>query len=328
MPRVIALTGATGFIGTAVLNRLRSAGFQVRALYRTKHADRREPGQRVQWVPGRLEDSDSLERLLKGVDTIIHCAGAVRGAEWRQFKAVNTDGVARMVHAAKQMHPSPRFLLLSSLAAREPGLSHYAASKRQGEDLLKCDMGGLEWVALRPPAVYGPGDSEITPLFRLMYYGVAPQATPETSRFAMIYIDDLVEAILTLVGLKGWPNAVFELNDGRSGGYSWSEIVQSVARALARPVCRFRIPPFLLRSIAIVNQWAGRVFGYAPMLSRGKVRELEHADWTSDNTAIAEAAGWQPRIGLEEGIHRTLVFLGLIPAKPTRKTKGPQHADI
>jgi nucleoside-diphosphate-sugar epimerase len=174
MPRVIALTGATGFIGTAVLNRLRSAGFQVRALYRNTRADKRGSEQLVQWVPGRLEDPDSLRRLLKGADTIIHCAGAVRGGEWRQFEKVNTDGVARMVHAAKQMHPSPRFLLLSSLAAREPGLSAYAASKRQGEDVLKFVESGLDWVALRPPAVYGPGDREITPLFRLMRYGVSP----------------------------------------------------------------------------------------------------------------------------------------------------------
>jgi nucleoside-diphosphate-sugar epimerase len=144
----------------------------------------------------------------------------------------------------------------------------------------------------------------------------------------MIYIDDLVEAILTLVKQKVWPNAVFELHDGRSGGYSWSEVVQSVARALARKVCRFKIPLFLLRSIATVNQLAGRVIGYAPMLNRGKVRELEHTDWTCDNTAIMQATGWQPRIALEEGIHRTLVFLGFIPGKSTRKTEGPQHADI
>jgi uncharacterized protein YbjT (DUF2867 family) len=145
MSRVIALTGATGFIGSALVKRLGAEGFAVRALYRKASASLPIQGPNIQWVLGQLDDPVSLERLVKGSDTVVHCAGAVRGLEQRHFERVNTEGVARMVQAMMQTHPSPRFLLVSSLAARKPTLSHYAASKRQGEEILISDGGDLEW---------------------------------------------------------------------------------------------------------------------------------------------------------------------------------------
>lgn len=313
MSKVIALTGATGFIGTALRNRLKSERIQVRALCRDPSSARCPPDPSISWIPGRLEDPDSLKRLLNGVDTIIHCAGIVRGFEWRQFKKVNTDGVARMVQAARQMHPSPRFLLVSSLAARKPTLSHYAASKRQGEEILRSDGGDLEWVILRPPAVYGPGDREIAPLLRMMCKGFAPQAAPPTSRFAMIYIDDLTGAIAALVASKAWKRSILELHDGRPDGYDWREVAQTVSRLAARPVYRFRVPLGLIRYAAFINITAARFVGYAPMLTPGKVRELEYPDWTCDNTAISAISDWRPQITLHEGMKKTLIYLGLIP---------------
>ncbi|MDJ0989891.1 MAG: NAD-dependent epimerase/dehydratase family protein [Desulfobacterales bacterium] len=328
MPRVIALTGATGFIGGALLKRLASDGNHVRALYRQSSASARTAGANIRWVPGQLDDPESLKRLLKGTDTVVHCAGAVRGAEWRQFKRVNTEGVARMVRAAKRMHPSPRFLLLSSLAAREPQLSHHAASKRQGEEMLASQGNQLQWSALRPPAVYGPGDREIAPLFRLMCKGMAPQTSSRTSRFSMLYVDDLVQAIVTLIEHKRWPGAIFELHDGRPGGYAWGDVVQMVAKVAGRPIRSLRLPSLAVFAAAAVNLLGARTFGYAPMLTPGKVRELTHPDWTCDNTSIAAQIGWQPSVNLEQGIKKTLVFMGFITDNPNRQTTGTPHADI
>ncbi len=312
MSKVIALTGATGFIGTALCGRLKSEGIRIRALCRDDRAARRAPEQAVRWISGSLEDTASLERLLKGSDTVIHCAGLVRGSEWQQFKKVNTDGVARLVRIVKQMHPSPRFLLLSSLAAREPKLSPHAASKRGGEEVLRSAGADLEWMILRPPAVYGPGDREIAPLLRMMCSGVTLQASPPTSRFAMIYIDDLTAAIAALIAKKDWNGSTFELHDGKSGGYDWREVAQTVARLTARPVRCFQLPPGLIRSAAALNLAAARLTGYAPMLTPGKVRELAHPDWTCDNAAIFKASGWRPRLTLGEGMKKTLIYLGLI----------------
>ncbi len=329
MPRVIALTGATGFIGTALVKRLRSAGYHLRAFYRGNGAGRHDGSdQTLRWVQGRLDDPESLAQLLSGCDTVIHGAGVVRGSEWRHFEKVNTDGVARMVQAARLMHPSPRFLLLSSLTAREPQLSHYAASKRLGEKALESDGGALEWAVLRPPAVYGPGDREISPLFRWMCRGLAPQASSRASKFSMLYINDLADAIVALLEKEQWHRSTFELHDGHPGGYDWGEVVQTVSRVAARNILRFKLPRPMIRTAAAVNLGAARVCGYAPMLTPGKVRELEHPDWTCDNAVFSKATGWQPCTDLAEGIRKTLVYLKIIADKANRTTRGTQHADV
>ena len=128
----------------------------------------------------------------------------------------------------------------------------------------------------------------------------------------MIYIDDLTEAIAALMALTKWDGSTFELHDGRSGGYDWGEVVQTVSRVIERPICRFRLPRLLIRSIAVLNLGAARVMGYAPMLSPGKVRELEHKDWTCNNNSIIKATGWHPQTTLGAGIKETLQYQGLI----------------
>ena len=128
MSRVIALTGATGFIGGVLAQRLEAEGWQVRALVRLSSVKARLTGMVTQWVIGDLEDMDSLRRLVCGVEAVVHCAGAVRGASQDYFNRVNSAGVARLVQAATEHYPPPRFLMISSLAAREPNISPYAAS--------------------------------------------------------------------------------------------------------------------------------------------------------------------------------------------------------
>ncbi len=132
----IAITGATGFVGAVLTRRLAAAGRKIRALIRPASTHKRPADIDVKWIEGDLENSESLRRLVHGADAVVHCAGAVRGATRAQFNRVNVDGLARLVKLAVAQHPTPPFLLISSLAAREPQLSHYAASKREGEEVL------------------------------------------------------------------------------------------------------------------------------------------------------------------------------------------------
>ena len=156
----IALTGATGFIGRVLLNHLTHQGFYVKALYRPGSSSPGKTIDSVEWIAGSLEDVGSLRTLVADVDVVIHCAGAVRGATLEHFKRINTAGVKQLVQSAVAQGV-PRFLLISSLAAREPSLSHYALSKKLGEDVLAECGGEISWSVLRPPAVYGPGDREM-----------------------------------------------------------------------------------------------------------------------------------------------------------------------
>jgi nucleoside-diphosphate-sugar epimerase len=260
----------------------------------------------IEWIRGSLDDPGALNQLVGGADTVIHCAGAVRGATRAQFEATNVEGVARLVRAAARQRPRPLFILLSSLAARENQLSYYAASKFKGEKELAAGAGDMPWIAVRPPAVYGPGDREMRPLFQWARRGVVPRFGPPGWRIPLIFVDDLARAVLALARTAAVRQGIFELHDGHPGGYSLEEIRQTVATLYRRRVRQLPVPAVFLRAVAGVNWMFARLLGYDPMLTPGKVRELTHTGWTCDNGKIQAAIDWAPRIDLAEGIRRTL----------------------
>ena len=306
MSRTIALTGATGFIGAMLVDHLLAAGWNVRALVRPRSAHRiaEKPG--LETVTGSLQDSESLNRLVQGAAAVVHCAGAVRGATAADFNAVNVDGLEQLVRAALSLTPRPRFLSLSSLAARAPELSHYASSKHQGELALAAMAEDMEWVALRPPAVYGPGDKEMLPLFQWMERGIALVLGEPHARVSLLYVEDLCAAVLSCLDAGSCRCGVYELNDTQTGGYSWDEIIAKVSALRGRRIISLRLPAALLNLIARINVAVARLIGYAPMLTPGKVRELRHPDWVADNSALTAAIGWQPLFPLEQGLQRTM----------------------
>ena len=289
----------------------------MRALIRPPSSSARLAGTAVQWVQGTFEDLDSLERLVGDADVVVHCAGAVRGITEADFYQANVEAVARLAHLASSRNPAPRFLLISSLAAREPNLSPYAASKRMGEIALTKVADRLTWTALRPPAVYGPGDREMLPLLRLMLRGIAPVVGGNDARFSMLYVGDLADAVVKWLASDSRENRVFELDDGHPGGYSWCEIVETVERLRGKGVVRVRVPGPVLNLAARLNTIAASVTGYRPMFTLGKVRELRHPDWVCDNSIYCRVANWAPTVRLEEGLRYTL-GLSASPAIGTR----------
>jgi nucleoside-diphosphate-sugar epimerase len=258
-------------------------------------------------VQGSFEDRHALDALLAGTDALIHCAGAVRGASQSDFDRVNADGVARVAEVAACLSPAPRFLLMSSLAARMPQLSHYATSKWKGECAIKAAPGRLRWTILRPPAVFGPGDRELAPLFRSIARGLAPVPGSARGRFSLLHVDDLASAVLRWLEADTGYGRTFELDDGRPGGYDWDTVLAIAGPALGRtkPVRLVPVPVPLLRVAAWANLTAALLLGYAPMLTPGKVREITHPDWLCDSHDFAAATGWRPVIGLESGLART-----------------------
>ncbi len=309
---VVAVTGVTGFIGGAVVRRLTAAGWRVKGLVRSlsRVCPQLTSLEELEIVKGSLEDPSSLKMLVEGCRAVVHCAGVVRGVHADHFNRVNIEGVASLVRIIRESaDPLPSFLFLSSLAAREPHLSAYAASKRKGELQLAAEAGALPWVVLRPPAVYGPGDREILPLFRLMDKGIAPLVGDRRSRFSLLYVDDLSGAIQSLLEQTAWKQEVYELHDGTSGGYSWDEVMAVFSRLRARKLMRIYVPLPLLSLTARVNQVVLPLMGKQPMLTLGKMRELKHLNWVCDNRLITARIGWRPKVNLVEGLQKTMGWL-------------------
>jgi nucleoside-diphosphate-sugar epimerase len=301
----VALTGGTGFIGGAVIRRLLLAGARVRALVRPASISSCFEADGLSWIKGDLGNGESLRRLVEGTSAVIHCAGSVRGLSEADFIPANVTGVERIVQATRESAGMRRFILISSLAARSPEISPYAASKRMGEEALMRGGDGVEWTILRPPAVYGPGDRELLPLLKWIRRGILFAPGGGSGRFSMIYVSDLAEAILACLAGDGAAGGCFELHDGKIGGYSWEEVRETAVDLYKRSVHRIDIPRWILEAAAGLNTAAARVIGYRPMLTLGKVRELCHDDWACDNAAICSVTGWRPQVGLREGLKRT-----------------------
>jgi nucleoside-diphosphate-sugar epimerase len=307
--RVAALTGATGFIGQELLRQLLAAGWQVRALTRRTPSGPATP--HLTWIKGDLAQKAQLAELVAGADVVIHLAGAIKARRRSDFHAANAAGVAAMIEASiigasSVKKKSPHFILISSLAAREPALSDYAASKAAGEETLRRSAPGLNWTIIRPPAVYGPGDMEILKIFQSLKYGVGFLVGGAQNRLSLIHVGDLCAGILATMAKEPAFGRLLHIDDGRKGGYTVAEIMTMGSRILKKKPRHVRLPRLLLVMAAGLNQGMCRLTGRAPMLTFGKVRELHHSDWVCDGENVADLFDWQPEKDAETGLAETL----------------------
>lgn len=234
---------------------------------------------------------------------MVHGAGAVRGNSQADFDRVNVAGTAAVLQAIRAQARPLRLLLLSSIVAREPQLSWYSHSKWQGEQLL-AQYTDIDRTVIRPPAVYGPGDKEMLPIFQLMQRGIAVVPGSPEVRISLIHVSDLVEAIIACLQSEAANGLTLSLSDGKENGYNWHDMTAIAAAHWSRRIRLFRVPSWLLDTVAAINCRIASITGAAPMLTPPKLRELRHDDWVADNQAITEATGWAPKIGLRQGLQQ------------------------
>ncbi len=298
MPKIVAVTGATGFIGNVLVQRLVQDGWTVRALTRLHRLSDNES---IQWIQGDLDNLTALHHLVNDVAFVIHCAATVRGSSFQEFAHTNIEGTENILCAIARQKQSPRFLLISSLAARQPELSWYARSKYLSEIQVTEYSEQLQWTIFRPTAVYGPGDKELKPLFQAMHRGLLPVVGKIHNRFGLIHVYDLVAAIQIWLASSLSVNGIFELDDGTPGGYSYQSLAVLAQQVWKRPVHCIPIPDLFIQGIAISNLWLARFLHYSPMLTPGKVNELQHSDWVCDNAPLIRVLpAWQPSIRLQD----------------------------
>lgn len=289
----IALTGGTGFLGGAVLDRLLAEGHAVNALTRRPQPDRAG----VAWIGGDLSDSSALIRLVLDADVVIHVAGAVNAPDRAGFAAANVDGTQNLL-TAMTITPCRRIILVSSLSAREPSLSDYGWSKHAGEELVMRLP--LDWAIVRPPAIYGPGDREMLEMFRMATNGVV--LLPPGGRLSVIHVDDLAELLVRLAA-GGPGGALYEVDDGTPGGWSHADF----ARALGVAVGRGKVAAVPLPRAALMlgSRIDRLVRGRGAKLTADRVRYFCHPDWVARPDRQPPPTVWTPRIPTADGLAAT-----------------------
>jgi nucleoside-diphosphate-sugar epimerase len=194
-------------------------------------------------------------------------------------------------------------VLLSSLAAREPQLSAYAASKQAAEQVVAARPG--PWLVVRAPAVYGPGDRETLAYFRGVARGVALRPRVLDARLSLIHVSDLTE-VLALALDKPLENSHCEIDDGRIGGYTYLDMQSAAERALGRRARSIAIPRTVMAGLAAVTDLANILGAPVQILTSGKVREIFHTNWAVNDRRLGAAVGFAARFDLARGFADTV----------------------
>lgn len=319
------VTGATGFIGSHLVERLVEDGCRVRVLVRR--------GANLRWIrrfpvelaEGDIRDKASMAGACLGMRNVFHFGALLTARTEAEFEAVNADGTRDLAEAfAERGEPGGVLVYGSSLAAGGPAIATasrrhpvrtesdpdlpitpYGRSKLAGERALFATAtaaGSFRAVALRPAVVYGPRDVALLPYFRLVKKGLLPIVGPEGNRLSVIQVEDVVTA--TVAAAVGGTSGCYYLADGDEHG--WEEIGRTAAELMDSSLREFRVPPSLARAVAWSAETLGRVTGRAPMLTRWKVREMEQPHWICSGEKAARELGFRPALNLEAGLDRTL----------------------
>jgi nucleoside-diphosphate-sugar epimerase len=306
---LVAVTGATGFLGSQLIHCL-AAGpdWTIRILARRMPTAALTPAARLQVVLGNLNDPESLRRLVSGADVVVHVAGIVKARHAAAFRSVNVGGTENLAAAVVAAAPEARVVHVSSLAAREPRLSPYAASKHAAEEIMAGLASRRAVTIVRPPAIYGPGDPEILPMFQLAARGLGPFPAARGARLSLIHVADAASAIAAVAAEATLPDFTYEIDDGYPGGYSWSDLMAALSAAVARPIKTMRLPRPLMAGVALGAELQRRIGGRVSALCLAKLPELYHPDWVARGPRLSDRIGWRPRFLVDAGFRDALAW--------------------
>ncbi len=308
------VTGATGFVGSHVVEALRRRGDQVTVLARSARKADALVRLGARTITGDLHDDAALARAVEGQDEVYHVAGLVAARSEAEFLASNREGTANLVAAATRAS-SPRLILVSSMAAAGPAargtpltgeepprpVTAYGRSKLAAEQVVIA--AALPWTIMRPPTVYGPRDREILKVFRLARFGVAPVFGDGTQELSAIHCGDLAEALVAAARSEAAIGRVYY--PCHPEVVTSAEFVRQVGGAMGKRLAVIPVPARLGRGLLALTEGAARLTGQATILTTDKANEFFQSAWTGDPSALSRDTGWRATHDLRSGLADT-----------------------
>ncbi len=296
----VAITGGTGFIGSHLVDTLCAAGIEPRVLVRDPGAPRWIAEAPVGWVVGTLADTQALKRLVEGAGTVVHLAGVLRAGRESDFDTGNRLGTANVVAAMREVARSARMTYVSSLAGAGPSptpeglgpeaepapISWYGRSKLGAEWEARSWTDGAGWVILRPPAVYGPRDTDVFEFFRMANRGLV--ALPCGERWLTVaWVGDVVRSILAASAAAA--GSLFHI--GEPNPMRFDELITTLCNAGGVRARVVRVPPALVSGAGAIGS-ALQSLGWRRLaLTSDKSRELLARHWTARTADSLETLG-------------------------------------
>ena len=315
------VTGASGFVGSHVVEGLLARSYTVRCLVREESNLAWLPLDRVDLCRGSMTDASSLESASRGVDLVVHNAGRMRADGEALYDDVNVVGTRILVEAVQRNAPGlQRFVLMSSLAAGGPSrpdhprseedpdqpISAYGRSKKRGEEEVERTGSAMPWTILRPPAVYGPRDHGFLILARLAARGFSFRIGGKTQTVQAVHVRDLVRA--TLLAAES-PHAVGrryyiahpEITD-------WNSVARIMARAIGKTPLTLSVPRWAVPIVGRCTAVASRAFRASNALPADRLHDLLAPAWTCATLRAKSELEFEAEIGLERGMEETMAW--------------------
>jgi nucleoside-diphosphate-sugar epimerase len=313
-----AVTGATGFVGSHLVDALRARGAEVSCLVRSlDKAKAAGLGEGSRLVAGSLHDASALRSLAAGADVLFHVAGALTATagDNGQFARVNREGTERLVEAARA-EQVPRLVYVSSLAASGPSrrgaplsdagagqpVTAYGRSKLAGEEVVRAS--GIPFTIVRPPSVYGPRDrNQFLPAFRLARSGWAPVLGDGLQELSLIHVRDLADALLAVADRREAEGKTYHA--AHPEVVTQRQLFAAVGRAVGRKVRVVALPRPVVWAVLYGVGAVADFVGSATVLRPTKAAEFFAPAWTCSSEALVKDVGWKARLPLEEGLAET-----------------------
>jgi nucleoside-diphosphate-sugar epimerase len=308
------VTGATGFVGSHLVEALQRHGTEVTALARSRAKAAELSAAGVKVVYGDLDDRPALEQAAQGQDQVYHVAGVVAARNEEDFLRFNRDGTGNMLRAAERSGVA-RFVLVSSLAAAGPAapgvplsgteeprpVTAYGRSKLAAEQVVRSAQ--CPWTVIRPPMVYGPRDREVLKIFRIARLGFAPVFGDGRQELSAVHAADLATALMQAAVAPAATGRIYHASHPEI--FSSAHLGRAIGTVMGRSVSTLTIPRRIGLAALATTETFARLTGGATILTTDKANEFFQAAWTGDPSRLMQDTGWQPTYDLQGGLAQT-----------------------
>lgn len=317
--RKVLVTGATGFVGSHVVDRLLERGHAVRCLVRRSSNLRYLKDARLEFAYGGLDDATDWQAALADVDTIYHVAGMTFARRAKDYFDVNQRGTESLLAAAlKHREHIKKFVLVSSLAAIGPSrdgtpvdedakpapITPYGESKLMGEEAVRAVGELLPCTIVRPPAVYGPRDYALLELFKAIGRGMMPMIGRYDKQVSLVHARDLADGIILAGESDRSTGRAYFISSAEV--YSMRQLAARIAEMMGRRARTIAIPRPLAFGVALAAEGVAALTRKLPVINRDKVRDLSERCWGCSIERAKRELGYNPQISIEEGLRETI----------------------